>query len=41
MNRYINFDNIGDSILTLFIMSTNEGWVEIMNYAVDSAGVGM
>ena len=40
-NRFINFDNIGNSILTLFIMSTNEGWVEIMDYAVDSAGVGM
>ena len=40
-NHYVNFDSITDSAKALFIMSTNEGWVDFMNQAVDSTIIGM
>ena len=40
-NHPVNFDSITDSAKALFIMSTNEGWVEFMNQAVDSTSIGM
>ena len=30
MNKASNFDNIGNSILTLFEMATLENWAEVM-----------
>lgn len=39
-NHAVNFDSITASTKALFIMSTNEGWVEFMNYAVDSTKIG-
>lgn len=40
-NHDVNFDSIINSATALFIMSTNEGWVEFMNQAVDSTNIGM
>lgn len=39
-NADVNFDSITDSAKALFIMSTNEGWVDFMNQAVDSTNIG-
>lgn len=38
-NQDVNFDSITDSAKALFIMSTNEGWVDFMNQAVDSRSI--
>ena len=40
-NHDVNFDSIFESVSALFIMSTNEGWVDFMNQAVDSINIGM
>jgi hypothetical protein len=39
-NRNQNFDSVADAMLTLFEMSTTEGWINIMWYGVDSRGIG-
>ena len=39
MNQDSNFDNVGSSMMTLFIMSTTEGWIPIMWNGVDSTAV--
>ena len=31
-----NFDNVLNSLLTLFIISNLEGWIDILNHAIDS-----
>ena len=38
--RY-NFDDLGQAILTLFVLSTKDGWVTIMYNGVDAVGVDM
>ncbi|EGD78396.1 voltage-dependent L type calcium channel alpha 1 [Salpingoeca rosetta] len=32
---YFNFDNVGKGMLTLFTVSTLEGWIDVMNNAID------
>ena len=39
--RDSNFDNLHSALLTLFHMSTMEGWVTVMRYATDRVGVGI
>eukprot|EP00347_Sterkiella_histriomuscorum_P005312 403357086 len=39
VNHDQNFDNIIQAILTLFQVSTTEGWVEVMHYGEDSIGI--
>jgi hypothetical protein len=39
VNTDANFDNSGISMLTLFIASTTEGWLEIMFSGVDAVGI--
>ena len=39
INRDANFDNVGSSMMTLFIMSTTEGWIPIMWNGVDSTDI--
>lgn len=34
-----NFDDIFHSMLTMFKVSITEGWIEIMNKAVDNNGM--
>jgi hypothetical protein len=41
VNHDSNFDNSGQAILTLFIMSTTEGWLEVMHHGVDANGIHM
>ncbi len=39
MNADSNFDNTAHGMLTLFIMSTTEGWLEIMYNGIDANGI--
>lgn len=39
VNRKANFDSTINAMLTLFIMMTTEGWVDVMNDGVDSVGI--
>jgi hypothetical protein len=38
-NKNANFDSVLNSMLTLFIMMTTEGWTDVMNDGVDSVGI--
>ncbi|XP_031569259.1 sodium channel protein 60E-like, partial [Actinia tenebrosa] len=40
-NSNINFDNVINGFLALFQVATFEGWMEVMNDAVDSRGVNL
>ncbi|XP_060158303.1 sodium channel protein type 7 subunit alpha isoform X5 [Globicephala melas] len=40
-NAKLNFDNVGISFLSLLQVATFNGWITIMNSAVDSIGVDM
>ncbi|KAB0404327.1 hypothetical protein E2I00_009384 [Balaenoptera physalus] len=40
-NAKLNFDNVGISFLSLLQVATFNGWITIMNSAVDSVGVDM
>ncbi|CAM9352114.1 unnamed protein product, partial [Heterosigma akashiwo] len=35
-----SFDNVYEAMCTLFEISTTEGWVDVMLYAVDNRGIG-
>jgi hypothetical protein len=39
VNEDANFDNVGEAILSLFIASTTEGWLEIAFNGVDAVGI--
>ena len=39
VNSAYNYDNILNSLLTLFIVSTADGWVDIMYEGIDAVGV--
>ena len=36
-----NFDNVLESLRTLFLVSTLEGWIDIMNHAMDTTEPGL
>jgi hypothetical protein len=36
VNQDSNFDNVGNSVLTLFASITTEGWTDVMWLAIDS-----
>jgi hypothetical protein len=38
---HLNFDNLGSSLQTLFIVCTLEGWLDFMHQAVDAVGIDM
>ena len=38
---YYNFDNFGQACVTLFVVSTREGWLDIMWNGMDATGVGL
>lgn len=35
-NRDLNFDNIANGMITLFVLSTLEGWPDYMYYFIDA-----
>jgi len=41
INRPYNFDHLGNSLMTLFVLSSIDGWVEIMYHGIDSVGIDM
>jgi hypothetical protein len=41
MNKDENFDNIMNAVATLFVMSTTEGWIDIMASGIDATGIDM
>ena len=41
VNYDSNFDNVLSAMLTLFIMSSTEGWLDVMRLASDSRGIGL
>lgn len=38
-NDQINFDNVGNAMMTLFQMMTTEGWMTVMYNGIDAVGV--
>uniref|UniRef100_A0A8C6MV93 Sodium channel protein type 7 subunit alpha n=1 Tax=Mus spicilegus TaxID=10103 RepID=A0A8C6MV93_MUSSI len=40
-NAKLNFDNVGNGFLSLLQVATFNGWISIMNSAIDSVGVNM
>ena len=39
VKRDFHFDNILNAMVTLFVISTTEGWVSLMNEGIDSVGI--
>ncbi|CAF0857877.1 unnamed protein product, partial [Rotaria sordida] len=40
-NQQYNFDNLGQALLTLFVLSSRDGWVQIMYNGIDAVDVNM
>lgn len=38
-NRKYNFDNLGNALMSLFVLSSRDGWVDIMYTGIDAVGV--
>ena len=36
-----NFDNVANGMITMFILMTTEGWVQIMWHGVDASNIHM
>ena len=41
VNRKYNFDDLGKALMSLFVLSSRDGWVNIMYTGLDSVGVDM
>uniref|UniRef100_A0A914C966 Voltage-dependent T-type calcium channel subunit alpha n=1 Tax=Acrobeloides nanus TaxID=290746 RepID=A0A914C966_9BILA len=41
VNHRYNFDNLGQALMSLFVLSSKDGWVSIMYQGIDSVGVDM
>ena len=39
VNRKYNFDNLGTALMALFVLSSKDGWVNIMYTGLDAVGV--
>ncbi|KAG8196966.1 hypothetical protein JTE90_009024 [Oedothorax gibbosus] len=39
LNRKYNFDNLGQALMSLFVLSSKDGWVNIMYTGLDAVGV--
>ncbi|KAF2363799.1 Ion transport domain [Trinorchestia longiramus] len=39
VNRKYNFDNLGHALMSLFVLSSKDGWVNIMYTGLDAVGV--
>lgn len=39
VNQKYNFDNIGFALITLFVLASKDGWVNIMYTGLDAVGV--
>jgi hypothetical protein len=41
VNSKYNFDNILEAMVTLYVISSTEGWIDIMWSGVDSIGINL
>ena len=41
VNSKSNFDNVPNAMLTLFIMSSTESWIDVMRQSLDSRGIDL
>ncbi|OQV23966.1 Voltage-dependent T-type calcium channel subunit alpha-1G [Hypsibius exemplaris] len=41
INRKYNFDNVGQALMALFVLSSKDGWVQIMYNGLDAVGVDL
>ena len=41
VNYQYNFDNLFEALMSLFVVSTKDGWVDIMQRGIDARGVDM
>lgn len=41
LNTQYNFDNLGKALMALFVLSSKDGWVQIMYTGIDAVGVDM
>lgn len=41
INRKYNFDDLGKALMSLFVLSSRDGWVNIMYTGLDSVGIDM
>ena len=39
VNRKYNFDDLGQALMSLFVLSSKDGWVNIMYTGLDAVGV--
>lgn len=39
VNHRYNFDNLGQALMSLFVLSSKDGWVSIMYQGIDAVGV--
>ena len=39
VNQRYNFDDLGQALMSLFVLSSKDGWVEIMYHGIDAYGV--
>ena len=39
LNQKYNFDNLAQALMCLFVLSSKDGWVEIMYHGLDAVGV--
>ena len=39
VNQKYNFDNLGQALMSLFVLSSKDGWVDIMYHGLDAVGV--
>lgn len=41
INQKYNFDDLGKALMSLFVLSSRDGWVNIMYTGLDAVGVDM
>lgn len=41
VNRKYNFDDLGQALMSLFVLSSKDGWVNIMYTGLDAVGVDL
>jgi voltage-dependent calcium channel T type alpha-1G len=39
MNKEHNFDNLGNALMSLFILISKDGWIDIMYSGIDAVGI--
>ena len=39
VNTQYNFDDLGNAIVTLFVLASKDGWVQIMYNGIDAVGI--